>query len=113
VRSRIEDEFEAWFADPQSFVSFTKAKNEKTSKTPEGEVHVVDEKDDPEPIINGKIDVGDLVVQHLSLALPQYPRAHGVSWNNDDEPEVSTPGAEKRPNPFAALKDWKVKGDKG
>jgi len=109
VKARLEDEFEAWFADPSSFVSFTKAKNEKASKTPEGEVQIVDEREDPEPIINGKIDIGDLVVQYLSLALPQYPRAHGVRWDNSDDPEIAPPEGTQRPNPFAALKGLKVR----
>lgn len=109
VKSHIEDEFEAWYADPSSFLSFAKAKSERTVKGPEGgEVQVMDEREDPEPMLNGKIDLGDLAVQYLSLGLPSYPRAHGVAWDNSDDPEAAPPPSEARPNPFAALKDWKA-----
>ena len=30
--------------------------------------------DEPEPIVGGRIDVGELAVQYLSLALDPYPR---------------------------------------
>lgn len=100
VKSYIEEEFEGWYADPASFVSFAKARNERS--TSEGEVQVLEEREDPEPIINGKIDLGDMAVQYLSLSLPEYPRAHGAVWAEGTAPEP-TP----RENPFAALKALK------
>lgn len=36
----------------------------------------------PEPIVNGKIDLGELVVQHLSLSLDPYPRTKGLDFTN-------------------------------
>lgn len=33
------------------------------------------EEDGPEPIVDGQIDVGEVVAQQLALALPAYPRA--------------------------------------
>ena len=35
--------------------------------------------DPPEPLDDGRIDVGELIVQHLALALDPYPRAEGVT----------------------------------
>lgn len=39
-----------------------------------------DANDAPEPVENGKIDLGELVVQHLSLALDPYPRKAGAEF---------------------------------
>ncbi|RFB80296.1 YceD family protein [Methylovirgula sp. 4M-Z18] len=58
------------------------------------------EDDPPEPIVNGRIDLGPLLVEFLALALDPYPRKPG---------EVFTGGADASPedeseiSPFAAL----------
>ncbi|MEE3625078.1 DUF177 domain-containing protein [Nitrospirillum sp. BR 11752] len=51
-----------------------------------------DEADPPEPIENGRIDIGELVAQHLSLALEPYPRkadaerfVHVEDWEGEGE----------------------------
>ncbi|ASG21886.1 YceD family protein [Nitrospirillum viridazoti] len=51
-----------------------------------------DEADPPEPIENGRIDIGELVAQHLSLALDPYPRkadaerfVHVEDWEGEGE----------------------------
>ncbi len=41
--------------------------------------------DAPEPIVNGKIDIGELVVQSLSLALDPHPRKPGVEFKGYDK----------------------------
>ncbi len=58
--------------------------------------------DDPEPVEDGVIDVGELVAQHLSLALDPYPRASGVSME-----AMLASAAEQRETPFAILKSLK------
>ena len=64
--------------------------------------------DDPlEPLAGGKIDVGELVAQHLSLALNPYPRASGLEGKVDiAHPEYDSDPVgvkEERGNPFSAL----------
>ncbi len=59
----------------------------------------------PEPFDGGAIDAGELVVQHLSLALDPYPRAPGVNLAGPDRDEA---GGE-RPSPFAALESIRKK----
>jgi uncharacterized metal-binding protein YceD (DUF177 family) len=64
---------------------------------------VVDIDEEPvEPIVDGVIDMGELVAQYLSLALDPYPRAPGVSldavWESPDGKALS---------PFAVLKKLK------
>ncbi len=87
------------------------------------------EGDAPEPIVNGKVDVGELVAQHLSLALDPYPRRpdeghfqhiedldpDGVipdmapTGDEDGEAGEAAPRDPQRPNPFAALAKLKPK----
>lgn len=105
VKSHVEDEFEAWFANPSSFTSIAKARNDRAAKAADAEIPVLEEQEDPEPIIDGKIDLGDLVTQYLSLSLDPYPRAHGAGLP-EGQAEVAPP-SDLLKNPFAALKDWK------
>jgi uncharacterized metal-binding protein YceD (DUF177 family) len=59
---------------------------------PEGE-----DEDPVEPIVENEIEIGDIVVQNLALALDPYPRAPGAAFEEvDDE-------AGKPTGPFAAL----------
>lgn len=111
VREEVSDEFEAWFAEPSQAVSFTKAKRERMSLKEQDEQPIIEEFDDPEKVVDGKIDLGELVTQHLSLALNPYPRAESAEF------EDKNVGLEDAPdgtydNPFAALKDWKMQEKK-
>ena len=55
----------------------------------------------PEPIEDGRIDVGEAVAQQLALALDPYPRAPGASLDPAYRADDAAPP--KAPNPFAAL----------
>jgi hypothetical protein len=52
------------------------------------------------------IDVGELAAQYLSLAIDPYPRS--ITARNMPEGNETVITAGERPNPFAALKDWKA-----
>jgi uncharacterized metal-binding protein YceD (DUF177 family) len=120
VAARLTDSFQALFAPPHLV----------PKDADEIEVYLEEEREPPEPIENGRIDLGELVAQHLSLALDPYPRAPGAAFvpilEHEDDASgpaigdaatVGTPGdavidavtdAAKdgepdRPNPFAAL----------
>lgn len=60
----------------------------------------LDEEDPPDPIVDGAIDVGEAVAEHLALALDPFPRKPGTTFESavDDDDE-----AEEKPNPFAVL----------
>ena len=64
---------------------------------------------DIEPLNADTLDIGEIVAQHLSLALPSHPRAPGVSLpDNATDPkdaEIDTDAV----TPFAALKELKSK----
>lgn len=106
LESVVEAPAEGWFADRMEMVSFAKAKKERETKKSHSEVEILDERDDPEPVINGKIDLGELAAQHLSLAIDPFPRKEGVGLEGEDAGNGQNPSP-LRKNPFEALKDWK------
>lgn len=64
---------------------------------------MLNEDDPPEPIIDGVIELGGIMLEFLALALDPYPRKPGVSF----ESSVGDTGTE---SPFAALAKLK-RGD--
>ena len=60
---------------------------------------LAEQPDPPDPIINGKIDLGALAAEFLALALDPYPRKPGVEFDGVAEPE--------KISPFAALEKLK------
>ncbi len=111
VLENIHDKFEAWFSDAHDAVSFEKARRERMSRREREDQPMLDEQDDPEPIIDNRIDLGELVVQHLSLALNPYPRKEGITYEKIEEELGKAPDG-TYDNPFAALKNWKIKETK-
>jgi len=71
----------------------------------------ISEEDIPEPMFNGRIDIGELAAQHLSLALDPYPHAEGVEFEGfgeaDEDEDGDDPDEPEKPNPFAALERLK------
>ncbi len=59
-----------------------------------------------EPLEEGRIAVGRIVLETLAAALPAYPRAPGAELESH-EAGPAAPGT----NPFAALASWKPKRD--
>ena len=57
--------------------------------------------DPPDVIVDGKIDLGAVATEFLSLGLDPYPRKPGVAF------EPVPDQTEKEPSPFAALAQWK------
>lgn len=104
----ITDSFEAWYADHDQALSFKRAQHEAMSKREMMDLPMLEEQEDPEPIENGRIDLAELVVQYLSLAIEPYPHKEGSDYENK-EPERAAPRESLRPNPFAALKNWRPK----
>lgn len=107
--TELKEPVEGWFIDKETTVSFAAAKKEREAVKSQAEVEVLDEKDDPEPIIDGRIDLGELVAQHISLTIPLYPHKKGVKFEVGDENIQIDDKSPLRKNPFEALKDWKEK----
>lgn len=70
------------------------------------EVVIGDEEDPPEPLIDGTIDIGEAVAEHLCLALDPFPRKEAAVI---PEPYVAKEDVvdDERPHPFAALAELK------
>ena len=106
VPARVAESFGALFA-PESLIP-----------KPEDEIDIdpfLSDEDSPEPMSNGRIDIGELTAQHLSLALDPYPQAEGAAFpgfsedsGEEAEGEEEGPAAAAGvPNPFAALERLK------
>jgi uncharacterized metal-binding protein YceD (DUF177 family) len=54
------------------------------------------DEDEPDPIVDGKIDLAALAVEFFALGLDPYPRKPGVSFESPEQPERTV-------SPFSAL----------
>lgn len=61
----------------------------------------------PETFTGDTIDAGVVVAEFVALALDPYPRKPGSEFADHIESDAASD--ERKPNPFAALKDWKNK----
>ena len=84
IETKVSEDFEAWFADSEQAVALAKVKHDKQVKA-NGETPILDEHEDPEQIVEGKIDLGELVTQHLSLSINPYPHKEGVVYEYGDD----------------------------
>jgi hypothetical protein len=109
IHAALEERFEGWYGGEDAAVSFARAKNERDAKKANMEMEVLEESVDPEPIIAGLIDLGELAAQHLCLSIKPYPRAPGAAHDQSVDDVSDSSGAAIRKNPFEALKDWKEK----
>ncbi len=61
------------------------------------------DKEIPEIVIDGKIDLGDIAIEQIALKLDNYPRISGETFSFKPDFDVN----EKPDNPFAALSKLK------
>lgn len=66
----------------------------------------LDDADPPEAIIDGIIDLGEVVAEHLALAIDPFPRKPGAALPEIEKAPVE---AENKVSPFAALARFKEK----
>ena len=60
--------------------------------------------DAPEIFTGDTIDAGEVAAEHVALAIDPYPRRADVAFVGHIE---STDKDDRKPSPFAVLKDWK------
>jgi hypothetical protein len=60
----------------------------------------------PEPIEEGKIDLGPIIYQTVATSLDPYPKREDASFSWS-EAGLKTPSTEEEKGPFAALKQLK------
>lgn len=106
VPTKIHYDFEAWYQDQSKIASFQDAQKGK-SNDDQDEFEIADEKDAPEILHNGIIDLGDIAAEFLGLTLDDYPRTIEEKEGTGDHIEINPQDA--KPNPFAALAGLKTK----
>jgi uncharacterized metal-binding protein YceD (DUF177 family) len=81
--------------------------SDKIAALPEDEIGLDDlDRPDEEPIENGQIDIGRIVVEELMSGLDPYPRREDANFDWTDEKAAAA-----ATNPFAALSRLKSSGD--
>ena len=98
VVSEIDEQFE------QIFVP----ENSKLARRPANDAGEMvldpDGPDLPEAFTGDTIDAGAVVTEFAALAIDPYPRKPGIEFAGHIEDDGQN---DKKPSPFAALKDWK------
>lgn len=111
VEAKVNEAFDAYFSETDKAISFEKGKSDLLVRHGHDEVPMLDEKDDPEPVVDGVINLGELVMQFFALAIPPYPKAEeGVDdtkFTFDDEVEPSKDELSEKYSPFAELATWR------
>ena len=108
LSNKITADIEAWFSDEAQAVTLNKARRERATQRADTEVQMLEEGEDPETVdADGMLDLGELAAQFLSLAVDPFPRSAAAAGGETELPAAG------RPNPFAALKDWKTEKDRG
>jgi uncharacterized metal-binding protein YceD (DUF177 family) len=93
VEAHIEAEFERRFL-PTEALARDEADQNDVFVDPDGE--------DPAEPLGREVDLGEILIEELSLNLDSYPRKAGVAFKSDE-------AASARENPFAALAKLKPK----
>ena len=74
-------------------------------RRPEGEEQEIrfDQEDEPDPLIDGRIDIGELAAEFIALGLDPYPRKPGVEFESlEDE-------GDEEQAPFASLAQLRLR----
>lgn len=106
VPAHLAEAFEAWYLDETNVTSFARARKSRQAPAADADDEIEenpmpDERDDPEALIDGVMDIGELVAQYISLALPAFPHSPKAKEQGflGDEADL------KPESPFSALKD--------
>ena len=99
VNNSVEEIFLVRYLPAKALAAFEKDQDELLADP--------SEEDPPELLPDAGIDIGELAVEYLSLALDPYPRRDDAVSDFAEEAEESE--AAGRPNPFAALSELKKK----
>jgi hypothetical protein len=102
LTNEVEEDVDLLFEPPRSVAG--KADPSETSEAPPR--RRTQAGDEPEPLIDGGVDLGGLVIEFLILGLDPYPRKPGAVFQ---PPQEVSPEA----GPFAALAKLSKGGDGG
>jgi hypothetical protein len=92
------DAFESALREP---VLLTFGTDADAGRIGAGQVEISPEEEDPpEPLLDGKIDLGAVTLEYLALGLDPYPRKPGAKFEHENSE------AERPASPFAALAQY-------
>ncbi len=77
-------------------VQFAPPSGERRKPSAEEEIRFEAE-DEPDPLIDGRVDLGELAAEFVALGLDPYPRKPGVEF------EAAEPDANEESSPFAGI----------
>lgn len=98
ITSRIDEQVEQIFVPEGSKLA-------RIITNDEGEMVLdPDGPDIPEQFTGDTVDAGEVVAEFVALAIDPYPRKEGAEFAGFGEKETQE---ERKPSPFAVLKDWK------
>lgn len=103
VHNRIEEAFVLHYAPETHGADRGEGHGKAQHRTVELRLDEGDEEDIPEPLVGGRIDIGEAVAQHLALALDPYPRKPGIRLEDVIEPRDEVDVGETTKSPFAVL----------
>jgi hypothetical protein len=98
VRQRCVVSLDAFEAEVREPVDLAFAAEWGPRELPTGQIDISpDEEDPPEPLIDGKIDLGAVTLEFFALGLDPHPRKPGTNFTHDESE------TERAPSPFAVL----------
>lgn len=90
--ARVQEPVDVHFLSPAGLESFRAARQRALAQDDPEEV------DEPDLVEDGRIDVGALVAEHLTLGLDPYPRKPGATL------PITVPEDDESTSPFAVLR---------
>lgn len=104
--TKIHETFVAYYTNPDDAVPFSAASKKIRQQKDREEAPIMEEWEDPEYMEKGTIDLGELVVQYLSLGMSPFPQSEEAMFEEGDEGDELRQPSDLRKNPFAALQYW-------
>jgi uncharacterized metal-binding protein YceD (DUF177 family) len=89
--SPVDEAFEVDFAPEAEAEAAHRRAMEEIEAARDKAAALLDQPDPPDPIVNGKIDLGALAMEFLALGLDPYPRSPGARFEEVAEPEIASP----------------------
>jgi uncharacterized metal-binding protein YceD (DUF177 family) len=99
--TQVDEPFEIVFApEAEAQAAYERAMAELEAATDKARL-LAEQPDPPDPIIDGKVDIGALACEFLALGVDPYPRKPGAAFEGHAEDDGQPP------SPFAALSKMK------
>lgn len=89
--TQVDEGFEVDFAPEAESEAAHRRALEEIEAARDKAAALLEQRDPPDPIINGKIDLGALAAEFLALGLDPYPRSPGARFDEVAEPEKASP----------------------